>query len=125
MARRLQGMRLRQQFFQGASEMRKIFALVAGAAFVATLAAPMFAAQMTVKGEVVDIACAKGKGDAGKGDGHASCAMACAKKGQPVGIMTADAIYTVTGDYAANNNAKLLEFVAKHVEVTGDVTEKD
>jgi hypothetical protein len=105
--------------------MRKIFTLVAGAAFVATLAAPMFAAPMTVKGEVVDIACAKSKGDGGKGDGHASCAMACAKKGQPVGIMTADAIYTVTGDYAANNNAKLLEFVAKHVEVTGDVTEKD
>ena len=39
--------------------------------------------------------------------------------------MTADAIYTVTGDYAANNNAKLLPFVAKQVEVTGDVTEKD
>ncbi|MEO6236617.1 MAG: hypothetical protein ABIQ52_06425 [Vicinamibacterales bacterium] len=105
--------------------MRKIFAMVAGAAFAVTLASPMFAAPMTVKGEVVDIACAKGKGDAGKGDAHASCAMACAKKGQPVGIMTADAIYTVTGDYAANNNAKLLEFVAKNVEVTGEVTEHD
>jgi hypothetical protein len=39
--------------------------------------------------------------------------MVCAKKGQPVGILTADAIYTVTGDYAASNNAKLLDFVAK------------
>ena len=105
--------------------MRKIFAMAAGAAFVAALAAPMFAAPMTVKGEVVDIACAKGKGDAGKGAAHEACAMSCAKKGQPVGIMTADAIYTVTGDYAANNNAKILEFVAKHVEVSGDVTEKD
>ena len=37
-----------------------------------------------------------------------------------MGIMTADAIYTITGDYAANSNAKLLDFVAKHVEVTGD-----
>ena len=44
--------------------------------------------------------------------------MVCAKKGQPVGILTADAIYTVTGDYAANNNAKLLDFVAKNVIVT-------
>ena len=105
--------------------MRKMLAIVAGAAFVASLASPMFAAPMTVKGEVVDIACAKSKGDGGKGAAHAGCAMACAKKGQPVGIMTADAIYTVTGDYAANNNAKLLEFVAKQVEVSGDVTEKD
>ena len=39
--------------------------------------------------------------------------------------MTADAIYTVSGDYAANKNAKLLDFVAKNVIVTGEVTEKD
>ena len=86
---------------------------------------PVFAAAMTVKGEVVDVACATAKKEAGKGAAHASCAMACAKKGQPVGILTADAIYTVTGDYAANNNAKLLDFVAKNVNVTGEVTEKD
>ena len=46
------------------------------------------------------------------------------EEGPPVGIMTADAIYTITGDYAANSNAKLLEFVAKKVEVTGTVTRK-
>src|SRR5690349_20009329 len=105
--------------------MRKIFAAVAGAAFAVSLVSPMVAAPMTVKGEVVDIACAKSKGDGGKGAAHESCAMACAKKGQQVGIMTADAIYTVTGDYAANSNAKLLPFVAKQLEVTGEVTEKD
>ena len=54
-----------------------------------------------------------------------ACAMACARKGQPVGVLTSDAIYEITGDYAANNNAKLLDFVAKQVTVTGDVTEKD
>lgn len=102
--------------------MRKVVAIVAGAVFAAVLAAPLTAADMTVKGEVVDIACAL-KGD--KGDGHAACAMSCAKRGQPVGIMTADAIYEVTGDYAANRNAKLLDFVAKQVEVTGAVSEKD
>ena len=42
-----------------------------------------------------------------------------------VGILTADAVYTVTGDYAANNNAKLLDFVAKNVVAVGEVTEKD
>ena len=76
--------------------MRKILAIVAGAAFIAAISAPIFAADMTVKGEVVDVACSTGKGDGGKGDAHAGCAMSCAKRGQPVGILTADAIYVVT-----------------------------
>ena len=105
--------------------MRNLISMIAGAAFVAALVMPAFASDMTVKGEVVDIACATDKTDAGKGDAHAACAMACAKKGQPVGLLTADAIYTMTGDYAANKNAKLLDFVAKKVIVTGEVTEKD
>jgi len=106
--------------------MRKIFALVAGAAFVASLAAPLAAqSTTTLKGEVVDVACATKKAPGGKGDDHASCAMACAKKGLATGVMTADGIYTITGDYAANSNAKLLDFVAKNVEVTGTVSEKD
>ena len=105
--------------------MRNVISIVAGAAFVAALAMPAFAADMTVKGEVVDIACSTSKKEAGRGAAHAGCAMACAKKGQPVGILTADAVYTVTGDYAANSNAKLLDFVAKNVIVTGEVTEKD
>jgi type 1 fimbria pilin len=105
--------------------MRKMLAIAAGAAFVASLSAPIFAADMTVKGEVVDVACSQSKGDGGKGDAHAACAMSCAKRGQPVGILTDNAVYVVTGDYAANNNAKLLDFVAKKVEVTGEVSEKD
>ncbi len=104
--------------------MRKMFALVAGTAFAVAMLTPVFA-QTTVKGEVVDVACAVKKAPGGKGADHAGCAMACAKKGLPAGIMTADAIFTITGDYAANNNAKLLDFVAKNVEVTGEVTEKD
>jgi type 1 fimbria pilin len=105
--------------------MRKLISLAAGAAFVVSLSTALFAADMTVKGEVVDVACSVDKKEAGKGAAHASCAMVCAKKGQPVGILTADAIYTVTGDYAANKNAKLLDFVAKNVIVTGEVSEKD
>ena len=105
--------------------MHKLISLAAGAALFVSLAAAVNAADMTVKGEVVDVACSVDKKDAGKGAAHASCAMVCAKKGQPVGILTADAIYTVTGDYAANKNAKLLDFVAKNVIVTGEVSEKD
>ena len=105
--------------------MRNLIVMIAGAALAAALVNPAFAADMTIKGEMVDIACATSKKEAGKGAGHATCAMVCAKKGQPVGILTADAIYTVTGDYAANNNSKLLDFVAKNVIVTGAVTETD
>lgn len=105
--------------------MRNVVSVVAGAALVAALAMPSFASDMTMKGEVVDIACATSKGDAGKGDAHAACAMACAKRGQPAGILTADAVYTITGDYAANNGAKLLGFIAKRVIVTGQVDEKN
>lgn len=105
--------------------MRNLVALIFGAVVVVTLAVPSFAADMTIKGEVVDVACSTDKKEAGRGAAHASCAMVCAKKGQPVGILTADAVYTVTGDYAANNNAKLLDFVAKNVIVTGTVSEKD
>ncbi len=105
--------------------MSNVISMVAGATFVAALVMPVFAADMTVKGEIVDIACAPDKKDAGKGDAHAACAMACAKMGEPVGLLTADAIYTITGDYATNKNAKLLDFVAKKVIITGEVTEKD
>ena len=105
--------------------MRNVISMLTGAAFVVSLAMPAFAADMTVKGEVVDVACSTSKKEVGHGAAHASCAMVCAKKGQPVGILTADAVYTVTGDYAANSNAKLLDFVAKNVIVTGTVSEKD
>ena len=105
--------------------MRTILAIAAGAAFLAAISAPIFASDMTVRGEVVDVACSTSKGASGKGDDHAACAMSCAKRGQPVGILTADAIYVITGDWAANKNAKLLDFVAKQVEVTGEVSEKD
>jgi hypothetical protein len=109
--------------------MKNLISAAAGLALAASLTLPVFArtaaADMTVKGEVVDVACSTAKKDAGKGAGHANCAMVCAKKGQPVGILTTDAVYNVVGDYAANNNAKLLDFVAKNVIVTGEVTEKD
>ncbi len=105
--------------------MRKILAIAAGTAFLAAISVPIFAADMTVKGELVDVACSTSKGAGGKGADHAVCALRCATRGQPVGILTEDAIYVVTGDWAANKNAKLIDFVAKRVEVTGEVSEKD
>jgi hypothetical protein len=103
--------------------MRKILAVAAAVAFVAS--ASLFAETKTVKGEVVDIACQMKKAPGGQGDAHKGCATACAKKGAAMGILASDGVYEIAGDYAANNNAKLVEYVAAQVEATGDVTEKD
>lgn len=106
--------------------MRKMFAMLAGAAFVAALSVAAPAAEpLTVTGELVEVACHKSKGEGGRGEAHANCAMACAKRGNQMGILTEDAIYLIEGDYSANNNAKLLDFVAKKVEVRGEMTERD
>lgn len=103
--------------------MRKMFAVMAAAALVA--GAPLVAAEKTIKGEVVDVACQMKKAPGGQGDAHKGCAEACAKKGSQMGILTSDAVYEIQGDYAANKNEKLLPFVATQVEATGDVTDKD
>jgi type 1 fimbria pilin len=106
--------------------MRKMFSMMAVVAFVASMAVPAFANDVTITGELVDVACALKKGEGGHGDSHAACAMACAKRGQAQGILTSDAVYTIAaGDYTADNNAKLIDFVAKKVTVTGEVAEKD
>ena len=105
--------------------MRNVISMVAAAAFVAASTMPVFAADMTVKGDVVDVACANDKKFAGKIDEIIACSIAVAKKGDPLGVKTADALYSLTGDYTANKNAKLLDFVARKVLITGEVAEKD
>lgn len=103
--------------------MRKFFAVAAAAVLMA--GASLAAETQTVKGEVVDVACQVKKAPGGQGAAHKGCAESCAKRGSTMGILTSDAVYEIAGDYAANNNAKLLEFVAAQVEATGNVTEKD
>ena len=39
-------------------------------------------------------------------------------------ILTTDAVYLVEGDYAANDNAKLLDFVGRQIEAKGNVIQK-
>ncbi len=92
---------------------------------VVALAAPLTADLRTVTGEVVDLDCSLTKGDGGRGDAHAACAMTCARRGNQMAILTADAVYLVDGDYTANRNAKLLDFVARRVEAKGSVSERD
>src|SRR5918996_1039353 len=104
--------------------MRRIMAAIAACALVAGLSASLTAAAATVKGEVIDVKCHM-KDSPNKGAGHSDCAMGCAKKGGVMGIATADGVYTITGDYTNDKNAKLLEFVAKNVEAAGEAGETD
>ena len=112
--------------------MRQLCTGVIVAAFAVAGAAPAFAATRTITGQLIDQACYKmDKSNTGvdhkmpKGDTK-DCAIGCAKGGQPVALLTADGkIYTVTGDLAADKNAKLVSHMSHKVELTGDVTEKD
>jgi hypothetical protein len=87
------------------------------------VATPLIGAgeDVTLKGEVVDVSCYSKQGVAkGTGAAHLSCALDCAKQGKPLGILTdGDGLFKFVGDYTENNNAKLLPFVGKKVEVRG------
>jgi hypothetical protein len=113
--------------------MRKMFAGFIVAAFAVALATPAFAKTETVKGKVVDQSCytADKVNNAGndhkmpKGD-EKDCAVACAKAGRPLALLTTDGkLYQIGGGLAADTNAKIIPHITHTVEVTGDVTEKD
>ena len=105
--------------------MRRMFAALTVAAFVVALGAPAFAKEETVKGQIVDQTCyherqgrqpRQGSQDA---DEDKDCAIECAKKGAPMALLTADGkVYQITGDLAANMNAKIVPHVAHTVEIT-------
>ena len=85
----------------------------------AALSAPIATAALqtrTVTGEVVDMECSLSRGASGRGEAHGACAMDCARRGNQLAILTDDAVYVIRGDYTANNNAKLLDFVGRRVD---------
>ena len=97
--------------------------MMMGAAVVAS-AAPGDS-EVTLKGEVIDQPCYDKGGK--KGEEHKACALSCAKRGNQLAILEdgTNTVYSITGDYAANKNEKLVPFVAEIVEVKGTITEKD
>src|SRR6266446_3237959 len=110
--------------------MREVFVGLTVASFVVALGAPALAATQTITGQLIDESCYKmDKSNTGvdhkmpKGDTK-DCAIACAKGGRPVALVTSDGkVYTVTGDLAADKNAKLVPHMSHTVALTGDVTE--
>ncbi|MBI1873116.1 MAG: hypothetical protein HYS05_04400 [Acidobacteria bacterium] len=113
--------------------MRKFYAVLAAVAILVAFSSPAVLAQKdaketTISGKLIDGACYTKLGkDKAVADGHNNCNMKCAKSGSPLAIFTTkEEIYTVTGDYTKDNNAKLLDFVSKQVEAKGHVmTDKD
>ncbi len=82
-----------------------------------------FAKTMTVSGKLVDEGCGL-RDAAAKASMKSDCETECAKRGEPVALVTADGkVYRVGGALAANNNAKLIAHMGQTVQITGDVTE--
>ena len=74
---------------------------------------------LTVQGEIVDLACYMAKGS--KGAAHKQCAQMCAKKGVPIGVLTdAGEVYLLLDDH---NNPDPYDAAKKlagdRAEVTG------
>jgi hypothetical protein len=107
--------------------MRTFLASVMVAGFVVVLSVPVLAKTETVTGQVVDQNCYMKDKVNNKGVDHKmpadtkDCAIACAKKGQPLALLTSDGtVYTIAGDLAANSNAKLIPHISHTVAITGD-----
>ena len=73
---------------------------------------------VTVQGEIVDLACYMAKGS--HGSAHKSCAQMCAKRGAPIGVLTdAGELYLLVDDH---NNPDPYEAAKK---LAGDRAEVD
>ncbi len=108
--------------------MRKVLSGVMIVAIIMFLSGRTFAKTETITGKVIDQSCyVKDKAN-NTGVDHKmpadtkDCAIACAKKGRPMALLTDDGkVYTIAGDLAAENNAKLVPHISHTVEVIGDV----
>ncbi|MBZ5555952.1 MAG: hypothetical protein LAO77_01620 [Acidobacteriia bacterium] len=107
--------------------MRKTSAALTVAAFIVALGAPAFAKTETVKGQIVDQSCFMKDKENNKGVDHKmpadtkDCAIACAKQGRPMALLTADGkVYEIAGALAADKNAKIVPHISHTVEITGD-----
>ena len=96
---------------------KMMLAIVVGALVSGSVAA----APMTIKGELVEIACMKNGSDS-SGQEHKACAVACARGGAALGVLTDEDVFEIVGEYTADRNTKLLELIADEVLATGEVT---
>ncbi len=110
--------------------MSKLFALAAAGLLAISVATAALASenamsgkQMSVTGQVIDLACFTSAG--AHGASHKACALACAKAGGSLGILTKDGeVYvSIEPKPAADPNKLLLSHLEETVTVTGTVFE--
>ena len=109
--------------------MRPFLMCVTVVASLTAFGAPAFAKTDTVKGQVIDRNCYLKDPANNSGVDHQmpedtkDCAISCAKVGQPMALLTSDGkVITIMGGLAAKKNAKLIPYVGKVVQITGDFT---
>jgi hypothetical protein len=79
--------------------------------------------QVTVTGEVLDMACYLDHG--AHGDKHAGCAQTCISSGLPVGLKSADGkVYLLIGEHKPANE-QLAQYAAKTITVKGKLATRD
>jgi len=104
--------------------MKKLITLAAALGFLATwgLAAEENGT-ITVKGEVLDLACYLDHG--AHGEKHAACAEKCIRSGLPVGLKTEDGkVYVLIGEHKPLND-QLADYAAKTVTIRGKAVTRD
>ena len=101
-----------------------VLATVFAVALVATLSTTTSAvtAEETITGMLVEAGCAA-MGGANPSAEHVACMVKCAKNGDPIGILTDDGLYKITGNWASENSDKLAEWMAKQVHATGETSQ--
>jgi hypothetical protein len=107
----------------------RMLAAVGGVSALLILGASMAFGQpkgdtVTVKGEVVDLWCFLEGGD--RGSGHKKCAIACAKAGNPIGLVTEkEEVYVMMGikDHQPGKEV-LIDKMAETVTVDGTLVKK-
>lgn len=96
---------------------------VAVACFVAVWSARAADETVTVKGEVLDMACYLDHG--AHGDKHAQCAATCISSGLPVGIKGEDGkTYLLIGEHKPLNS-ELAQYDGKTITVKGKLASRD
>jgi hypothetical protein len=101
--------------------------IIVGMALAALVCLGAYAEDVTLTGEPVDMTCyITGK----SGEGHASCAKACAEKGNPIGLAVKGSdgktsLYLVLGGGGKAAKDLMAEHMGKQVTATGAVTEKE
>ncbi len=107
--------------------MRKLAFVVPAAVFAVALVAMLstttsaVTAEETITGMLVEAGCAA-MGGTNPSAEHVACMVRCAQNGDPIGILTEDGLYKITGDWASSNGDRLVALMAKQVHATGETS---